>query len=64
MKTSNDIEFAAMRAAYRSGIVQPWREADMKSAEKLMGILIESGDSELTGAGTKFDPKLFHVANA
>lgn len=64
MKTSNDIEFAAMRTAYRSGIVQPWREADMKSAEKLMGILIESGDSELTGSGTKFDPKLFHVANA
>jgi NitT/TauT family transport system substrate-binding protein len=64
MKTSNDIEFAAMRSAYRSGITVPWRDGDMQSAERIMQLLIEAGDSELVGAGTKFDPKLFHVANA
>jgi NitT/TauT family transport system substrate-binding protein len=64
MKASNDIEFAAMRSAYRAGIVGPWREADMRSAEKIMGLLVEAGDAEFVGAKTKFDPKLFHVANA
>ena len=64
VRAGSDPEFAAVRSAYRAGIVPAWRDADMKSAEKLMQLLIESGDSELTGAGTKFDPKLFHVANA
>jgi NitT/TauT family transport system substrate-binding protein len=63
MKTTSDIEFKGLRAAYSSGVVGPWRAADMASAEKLMQLLIESGDSELVGAATKFDPKLFHVAN-
>lgn len=64
VKAANDIEFAAVRQAYCSGIVPAWRDADMKSAEKLMQLLVSSGDSELAGAGTRFDPKLFHVANA
>ncbi len=64
MKTSNDIEFRAMKTAYRAGIVGPWNAAAMASAEKIMGLLIEAGDTELVGAKTKFDPKLFHVTNA
>jgi NitT/TauT family transport system substrate-binding protein len=64
MKTASEPEFVAMRAAYRSGIVSPWREADRWSAEKLMQILIETGDTELVGAKTTFDPKLFHVSGA
>lgn len=64
MKAQSDVEAKALRAAYVSGIASPWRDADMKSAEKIMGLLIEAGDTEFVGAGTKFDPKLFHVANA
>jgi NitT/TauT family transport system substrate-binding protein len=64
MKTTNEAEFKALQAAYRAGIVPPWRDADMNSAQTLMQLLIESGDSELVGATTKFDPKLFHVATA
>jgi len=63
MKAQSDTEANALRAAYVSGIAAPWRDADMKSAEKIMGLLIEAGDTEFIGAGTKFDPKLFHVAN-
>ena len=33
----------------------------MKSADKIMGLLVEGGDSELVGNGTRFDPKLFHT---
>lgn len=64
VKAASEAEFAAMRAAYVSGIAAPWRPADMASAEKIMQYLIEAGDTELVGAGTKFDPKLFHVATA
>ena len=63
MKVSSDAEFLALRDAYRAGIAGDWSAADMKSAEKLMQLLIEQGDSELTGSATRFDPKLFHVAN-
>lgn len=64
MKAGSDAEFAKLRNAYCAGIVPPWRDADMKSAEKIMQLLIEQGDTELAGAKTKFDPKLFHVASA
>lgn len=63
MKAASDAEAAALRAAYTSGIAAPWTSADMASAEKIMKLLIEAGDTEFVGAGTKFDPKLFHVAN-
>ncbi len=62
MKASSDAEFAALRDGYRAGIPRPWSEADMKSAEKIMSILLEGGDTELMGNGTRFDPKLFHSA--
>ncbi len=62
MKASSDAEFASLRAAYRAGIPNGWSDGDMKSAEKIMSILVESGDSELVGNGTRFDPKLFHTS--
>jgi NitT/TauT family transport system substrate-binding protein len=64
MKPQNDAEFDGLRAAYRSGIVKPWSSADMASAATVMRLLVENGDTELVGAGTKFDPKLFHAAKA
>ena len=64
MKAGNDAEFAKLRAAYCAGIVPAWREADMKSAERIMQLLIEQGDTELVGAKTTFDPKLVHVQRA
>lgn len=62
MKVNSDAEFAALRNWYRSGIPGPWGDADMKAAEKIMTILVEGGDTELVGNGTRFDPKLFHTA--
>ncbi len=64
VKSQNDAEFAAIRQVYRSGISAPWRDADMKSAETLLQLLVTAGDQELIGAKTKFDPKLFHVASS
>ncbi|MEQ1578132.1 MAG: ABC transporter substrate-binding protein [Hyphomicrobium sp.] len=64
MKTANDNEFQALREGYRQGIPGPWRDADMRSAEKIMNLLIESGDTDLVGNGTRFDTKLFHTAGA
>lgn len=64
MKAASDAEANALRAAYISGIASPWTGADMNSADKILKLLIEAGDTEFVGAGTKFDPKLFHVANA
>lgn len=64
VKPANDAEFAAIKAYYRSGIPGPWRDGDMKSAEKIMHLLVNSGGTELVGNGTRFDPKLFHTAGA
>ncbi len=64
MKATSDDEAKALRAAYTSGISSAWTSGDMTSADKIMKLLIEAGDTEFVGAGTKFDPKLFHVANA
>ncbi len=61
MNAANDKEFAALRAGYRAGIRGYWSEADMKSAEKIMAILVAGGDEELVGKGTRFDPKAFHA---
>lgn len=64
VKSQSDSEFAAIRNVYRAGIAGPWRAAEMKSAEALLQLLVSSGDQELIGAKTKFDPKLFHVASS
>ena len=62
VKPENDGEFRAIIASYRAGIPKPWGAAEIKSAEKLMQVLVEAGDAELMGHGTEFDPKLFHHA--
>ena len=53
--------FAALKEYYRSGIPGPWRADETAAAEKLMKLLIDSGDKDLVGDGTRFDPKLFRV---
>jgi NitT/TauT family transport system substrate-binding protein len=60
VKANNEKEFASLKAGYLGGITGPWSEADMKSAEKIMGLLVEGGDTDLVGNGTRFDPDLFH----
>ena len=62
VKPASDGEFKAIIAAYRAGIPKPWGEAELKSAEKLMQVLIDAGDAELMGHGTIFDSKLFRNA--
>jgi NitT/TauT family transport system substrate-binding protein len=62
MKPASDAEFRALIAAYRGGIPGAWGDGEMRSAEKLMHVLVDAGDAELMGAGTKFDASLFHHA--
>lgn len=62
VKPADDAEFAALKEYYRSGIPGPWRADETAAAEKLMKLLIDSGDKDLVGDGTRFDPKLFRVA--
>lgn len=62
VKPASDAEFTSIIAAYRAGIPKPWGPAEIASARKLMGVLVEAGDAELMGHGTEFDAKLFHDA--
>lgn len=62
VKPSSDAELVALREFYRSGIPGPWGAAETGQAEKLMQILIESGDKDLAADGTRFDAQLFNVA--
>lgn len=61
VKPANDAEFASMKAAFRAGITAPWSAAETASAEKLTKLLIELGDTDLVGDGTRFDPNLFYA---
>lgn len=62
VKPASDGEFHAIIAAYRAGIPEPWGQAELESARKLMTVLIKAGDAELMGHGTEFDANLFHDA--
>lgn len=62
VKPASDGEFRSIIASYRAGIPKQWGDAEVKSAQKLMQVLVEAGDAELMGHGTEFDPKLFHHA--
>jgi NitT/TauT family transport system substrate-binding protein len=62
VKPASDGEFRAIIAAYRAGIPKPWGADEVRSAEKLMQVLVNVGDAELMGHGTEFDAKLFHHA--
>jgi len=61
VKPSSDAELGAIKAFYRNGVPGPWRDAETRSAENLVKLLIEVGDEELVGTNTHFDAKLFHV---
>ena len=63
VKPANDVEFAQVKAYFRSGITTGWGQAETASAEKMSKLLIELGDTELAGHGTRFDPKLFDQAS-
>jgi NitT/TauT family transport system substrate-binding protein len=62
VRPASDAEFKAIIAAYRAGVPRPWGKGEMHAAEKLMKVLVEAGDAELMGAGTRFDAELFHHA--
>ena len=61
IKPASDAELVAIRDYYRSGITGPWGPAETSAAEKLTNLLIELGDAELVGDGTRFDQNLFHT---
>jgi NitT/TauT family transport system substrate-binding protein len=61
VKPSSDEEMASIRAYFRSGITGPWTAQATASAEKMTKLLIELGDTELVGDGTRFDPNLFYT---
>jgi NitT/TauT family transport system substrate-binding protein len=62
IKPKSDDELKTIAKFYTSGIPGRWGASETQSAEKLMGVLVEVGDQELVGRGTKFDAELFHVA--
>jgi NitT/TauT family transport system substrate-binding protein len=61
VKPASDAELIAIRNYYRSGIPGSWGTAETASAKKLTDLLIELGDTELVGDGTRFDQNLFHT---
>ena len=63
IKPSSDAELKSIAQFYKSGIPRPWAGAETQAAQKLMNLLIDVGDQELVGHGTKFDAELFHVAS-
>lgn len=62
VKPASDEEMASIKAYFRSGITSPWTAEQTAAAEKLTKLLIELGDTELVGDGTRFDANLFHTA--
>lgn len=61
IKPASDAELVAIRDYYRSGITGSWGAAETAAAEKLTNLLIQLGDAELVGDGTRFDQNLFHT---
>jgi NitT/TauT family transport system substrate-binding protein len=61
IRPASDAELVAIRDYYRSGITGAWGPAETSAAEKLTNLLIELGDAELVGDGTRFDQNLFHT---
>ena len=61
VKAATDEEMAAIKAYFRSGITGPWTPEATAAADKMTKLLIELGDTELVGDGTKFDPALFYT---
>lgn len=63
VRPKSDAEFAAIKAAYRSGIPGGWTPDQTASAQRLFELLVRLGDQKLVGHDTKFDPELFHVVS-
>lgn len=61
IKPASDAEMASIKQYFRSGIAAGWTSEETLAAEKMTKILIELGDAELVGDGTKFDPALFYT---
>lgn len=61
VKAATDEEMAAIKAYFRSGITGPWTPEATAAADKMTKLLIELGDTELVGDGTRFDPALFYT---
>lgn len=61
VKAATDEEMQAIKAYFRSGITGPWTPEATAAADKMTKLLIELGDTELVGDGTKFDPSLFYT---
>ncbi|HVZ03711.1 ABC transporter substrate-binding protein [Hyphomicrobium sp.] len=61
IRPKSDAELAAIRDYYRSGITGPWGSQETAAAKKLTNLLIDLGDAELVGDGTRFDQNLFHT---
>lgn len=61
VKPASDEEMAAIKAYFRTGITGPWSADATSAAEKMTKLLIELGDTELVGDGTRFDPNLFYT---
>lgn len=61
VKPASDEEMASIKAYFRSGITGPWTPAETAAADKMTKLLIELGDTELVGDGTRFDPNLFYT---
>lgn len=62
IKPASDAELSAIKDYYRSGITNTWGAPETAAAEKLTNLLIQLGDTELVGDGTRFDQKLFHTS--
>ncbi|MFA5949502.1 MAG: ABC transporter substrate-binding protein [Hyphomicrobium sp.] len=62
VKPGSDAEMKSIMVHYRAGIPKTWGADQMKSAEKLMQILVGAGDAELMGHDTSFDARLFRNA--
>lgn len=63
IKPASDAELESIAKFYTSGIPQPWGDQQTAAAKKLMDVLVEVGDQELVGNGTRFDAELFHTAS-
>lgn len=60
MKAQSDAEFAALRDAYRAGIVvDDWSDADTAGAKALYDLLVQHGGAEFGATVGPFDPAVF-----
>ena len=65
MKAQTEAEFAALRDAYRAGIVRDdWTAADTAGAQALYDLLVEFGGAAFSRAAGPFDAALFDAPKA